>query len=554
MIAWTIGLAWASDPVLDAMQAELGRAVEDLSLEGADPPYTAFSRVMDRWTASVECSLGAVLSRSDEPSRHGRVLVRVGSPELDQTNFETWKDGAVSTSLVLGEDPVALRHDLWLAVDDAYKEALEGLAEKQAALQRRAGGDDVPSYVPATRQTWTGERPEPIHADLLEPIARELSAIFLEHPGVEFSRVSASATTGMRYVADTDGVAIGEPISTVIVRAIARVRADDGGTMADSVVFVASDPAGLPSAEVMRAGVEALATDLEAWRTLPELPEEYVGPVLFRGQAAPVLFHEVLVPALMGTPAKEKPPKGSRVFTMGNEEAPGPLSPRRRALPPGWTVVDDPTADPSSPAAYRYDSEGEPGRRVELVVDGVVREHLMSRTPSRAFPATNGHARAFDDGIYRGGAADLEVIPARPSSDRKLHKAALKAAASYGLDHYAVVDRLREPWLADWDGGAMFTAAAWFGLEGPKAPTPVTVRLVGADGTERVYRGASLGGLDRRSLKEVEAAGATRTAIFTSDPLQRVRAPDTVLAEIVVAVDPPDAEPPLAVPSPLVER
>ena len=94
MIGWLLGAAWATEPVLDAMQSELGRAVEDLSLEGADPPYTAFARVMDRWTASVECSLGAVLSRSDQPSRSARVLLRVGSAEVDQTNFEGWKDGA----------------------------------------------------------------------------------------------------------------------------------------------------------------------------------------------------------------------------------------------------------------------------------------------------------------------------------------------------------------------------------------------------------------------------------------------------------------------------
>src|SRR6267143_3365760 len=41
-----------------------------------------------------------------------------------------------SNILPLDDDPIALRHQIWLATDEAYKAAGEALAEKQAAMKQ----------------------------------------------------------------------------------------------------------------------------------------------------------------------------------------------------------------------------------------------------------------------------------------------------------------------------------------------------------------------------------------------------------------------------------
>src|ERR1700686_701455 len=41
-----------------------------------------------------------------------------------------------TTTLPLDDDPIALRHQIWMATDEAYKAAGEALTEKQAALKQ----------------------------------------------------------------------------------------------------------------------------------------------------------------------------------------------------------------------------------------------------------------------------------------------------------------------------------------------------------------------------------------------------------------------------------
>ena len=42
---------------------------------------------------------------------------------------------------------------------------------------------------------------------------------------------------------------------------------------------------------------------------------------------------------------------------------------------------------------YVYDDEGVKARRVDNVVNGVLKEFLMSRIPLDGFPVSNGHGR-----------------------------------------------------------------------------------------------------------------------------------------------------------------
>ena len=69
----------------------------------------------------------------------------------------------------------------------------------------------------------------------------------------------------------------------------------------------------------------------------------------------------------------------------------------RRVLPRGFQVVDDPSSSLGEAAgAYRFDDEGVPGQRVELVEEGVVQTLLMSRTPREDIAASKLEAAIAD--------------------------------------------------------------------------------------------------------------------------------------------------------------
>jgi TldD protein len=557
--------AWA-DPALDALQEELDRAAGGLTLEGAEAPYYVSYRYYDVHRIGVTAQLGGFVAFGEAPDRDLGVEVRVGSEAYDNSNFQSnrWDDdnGFDSVSLVIEDVPLALRHDAWLKTDSCYKDAVETLAAKQAADRRRAGEDDLPDFAPGPPQSAAAPAAPAPDAEALKALAGRLSARFLEHPEVEFSIVYASSETGRRATLDSRGARVVEPVSELTLRVVARARAADGATAVDHASWVVRTPDDLPEEAALAAEVDALAERLTAWRALPTFDDEVVGPVLFEGDAALELFRRLLLPALEGTPPPEQPSSGTRMISFGDEpDGPAALQVKRRVLPPGFDVTDDPRADAGSPAAYAYDMEGEPAQAITLVKDGIVRTHYASRTPGQGAQASNGHARGRVGTLMPGVAAITRVEAGRPERARRVHKEALKLAASYGQDHYLVVRRLSDPALAGADVGAMLR----LGGDSEALPAPIAVYRVYRDGREEALRGAAFSGVDVRLLRDIAAVGQTQTGTFlqplngrlggpTSGAPTTLTAPEVLISEVVLMPSKADIEAPPKLESPLAER
>ena len=542
--------ALPSDAVHDAIKAEITRAKEGLVLPDVPGPYHISSLVYDMQTFYASATLGSLVSRNEAPFRSAGFTVRTGSTALDNTNFESSRSGLGSASLVQGDDTLAIRKDAWLKLDQLYKQSVEALAAKEAAMARRAEPDDVPDFAPgAPGAPVTADPALPVDGAPLQELVIALSAIFLERPEIEWSSATISAQTGRRLMLDTGGTDVVEPFSTLTLRVVARARAEDGSAAVDHVTHIVRDPSQLPPREELLAQVRALADRLSRWRTLPVLEEEYVGPVLLTGEAAVDIAERLIAPALLGTPPEMKPPRGSRVVSFGDEQGVSALQLKRRLLPSGFTVVDDPGRDPARPSSYRYDSEGVPAQRVELVTDGIVRNHLMSRIPSEAIAASNGHGRAAPGRLVRAAPSDLTVTARKTLTEKAIHKVAIKLAAAYGdqgaAPSYARVERLADPTLRRLDGGPRFV----IGEASALIPPPLAITLVRKDGSETSYRSASLSGLDVRALKEIVATGAGQTR---SRLMERgdgginvtLTSPDLLFGELVIAPAHEDAEKP----------
>src|SRR5215475_11720495 len=72
-----------SDPVLQAMHAELERSKSQLKLENMGAPYYIDYRVMDLDSFEADAAYGAVRSNVRTQLRYIRVVVRVGSYKQD---------------------------------------------------------------------------------------------------------------------------------------------------------------------------------------------------------------------------------------------------------------------------------------------------------------------------------------------------------------------------------------------------------------------------------------------------------------------------------------
>lgn len=546
--------AHAADPVLDALAAELARTPE-LALPNEAPPYFVAYRLLDVDHVSVEATLGGVVSERASPDRDLGVQVRVGSPAEDNTNFRHGTDatGLSSTSLVIGDSGSAVRQQAWLATDREYKNAVENLARKRSARRNQPPRDRPPDFAPGAPHT--AEAPGAAGPDptALRSLAVSLSARFLDHPAIEWSRVWIASETGRRASLDTGGTRVVGPVSELDLRVVACARGEDGEEACDHVTRVATRFADLPPEAELAAEVDALAARLEAWRVTPRIEDEWVGPVVFEGDAAVELARWLLVPALVGGAPTETANSDYSRIDVGE----GGLRLKRRVLPEGYGATDDPSAEPGLPSSYAYDDEGVPGARVTLVEDGLVRDLLMSRLPGEDRAESNGHGRSLLGRSLRAVPSNLRVVAARERPENKLFALAFALAKPYELDHVLVVRRLADPSIGHSDFRRSFAASK---DERTDLPAPVEVVRRYADGREEPVRGLAFHNVDRRLLRDVVAAGpsATRTLLYggtggpTSGTPITITAPSMLVSEVELVPMEGSASRPPRVPSPLV--
>jgi TldD protein len=498
--------------VRNAMQDELARSMADLRLGDEPRPYYLAYTISDLDQATVNATLGAVTSAH---GYHGRVLrtdVRVGDPSFDNTNFEG--DAHVDT-IPFEDDYAAIRRELWLRTDEAYKSALETLSRKRAAAAGQAGlGDDEPAVGDFSKEAPAHlEVPFPAGSaepEALRDTARQLSALLLEFPEIQTSRVAASYAIVRRRFISSEGSFVDDFQRTTRIDVIAETQAPDGMKLREFVPFTALTPGGLPPVPQMEKAVRAMAKELVAMRSAP-VAATGAGAVLFEGLAAPQLVKRLLGDQIAGTP----PPRTTQAGSDDDDQSALAGKLGQKVASPILSAADDPllAAGPGGAAlfgAYKIDDEGVPAQRVSIIEHGVLKSLLMSRTPRREIAHSNGHARAPRFASPRARVGALVVSGARPLPRPALLDELGKIAKSGGVTTY-VVRLLDEDTLPGTEGDDL-TALLSFGL-GSHGPPPirplVAYRL--DHGKETLVRGLMLENMLPRSLKDITAIGGDVT-------------------------------------------
>ena len=483
--------------LMAAAEAELERAMT-LQLPGQPEPYFIAVEILDGEVSTSMASFGGLISHGADPYRTARVEVRVGDYQLDNTNFNASfgeRSGVMSRGLPHEDDVLALRRELWLALDAAYKGATEQMAAKLSALEGKP-----PSALPdmvRIEPLVTAPVPAPAVDGAATPeLVTALTDRLAAWEGLEEAEAVARSWQGVRILCTSEGTRAYLPTGYTVVRVEGVARAADGSRVRDSRSWVVPTLGDLPPRDAMLAEVDELGEWLVALQSAP-VEEDYLGPVVFEPQASVELFRQVLLPEIVGTPPATEPPDGF-------SEVPPPQPTARlgrRLLPEGWTVVDDPSVQGYS-GSYRYDFEGALGQRVVLVEDGVARSLLMSRVPRADIADTNGHGRSLGVDRRVGLPSVVAVEPRRSRKASRLERKGQALARQAGRDYVLVVKRLEPPSLAE-----DFRIA--FSGEGPLPgiTRPMEAYRLYPDGRREPVRGLEFVGVDRRTLRDTAMAG-----------------------------------------------
>lgn len=482
----TARVATESDVLLDALAEWAQRSFSELSLEEGPLPGRTVFCALDHEFYEATAVFGALVHEKGHRARPALVEVVVGDDSLDSSRFKKhdWPSSiSRRPSLAVDDAPLALARDLWVSADRSYKDAVAQWRVKVAARAAQGGEPPPPDWSQAPPVKAVDLSPvEPVDRDALRNYALEASERLRSVEGLRTGEVRVRALSGRYYLATSEGTRLVQPEGYAVLYAWADQLRDDGVRVFDHCQRVARTVSDLPRPAEFCAEVEAMARSVAA-RADAEAVDYYEGPVVFEGTAAADFFRYLVPGEVCGTPPVPEGGKTYKQITRG-----GPRL-GRRLLPEGWTVVDDPGREIEGLAgAYVYDREAVQGEAVTLVEDGFVRDLLMSRIPRADLQRSNGHARGS---IRRGWTARpsvWEVTPERNLRPGSFEKKAARAAKESGVDRILVVRSL--------DRGSA-----------GKLPRPTGAVWRDADGNEEPALSLSFQKVDRRTLRDILAAG-----------------------------------------------
>jgi TldD protein len=460
------------DNLLEALLIELERSKDQLKMDQVQAPYYIEYRVNEVDDFAAEAAFGALRDVQHNHVRVLRVVVRIGNYKLD--SFYGQGQGEANI-LPLDNDPIALRHQIWLATDEAYKAAGEAYAEKQAAMKQfSAEANPVDDFSRSPVVTELNETVSlKVDESLWKQILEEVSGLYRRYPDIQSVSASARFSAANEYFVNSEGTVTRGGRVNYSVQVSGSAQAADGMRLSRSPAWMVARPDELPTREALLKDAKATLDTIVALRAAPIVEEEYRGPVLFSPDAANDIVASLIGSNVIG----RKPPLGRPNRTLGQFAT----SYKTRVLPGFVTVVDDPTLKEfqgkSLVGSYSVDSEGVKAQPVTVIENGTLTSYLLGRQPIRDFLNSNGHGRAGPGALPSPSLGVLLVKSSEPLSPEELKKRMLQMINDEGRDYAYRVDTL-----------------------GPGNSPRLLYRMY-KDGHEQLVRGAVFNELDLRALR-----------------------------------------------------
>jgi TldD protein len=466
-------VAAKDDALLEALLAELDRTKEHLKMDKVLPPYYIEYRVNDVDDYSAEAAFGALRESQRQHVRVLRVVVRIGDYKLDSFYGQGMGN---ATILPIDDDSVALRRQIWLLTDQAYKAAADAYAEKLSALKQfTTDPNPVDDFAHAPVATAVGgtvqlkvDQPE------WEKTLQQMTNLYREYPEVQSVSAMARFTAVNEYFVNSEGTVVRQGRTSATVTLNGSTQAADGMGLARSPYWTEAQPQDLPGRETLLKETAKMLDTLKALREAPIVEESYRGPVIFAPDAA-----DDVVAALIGVNVLgRKPPLGRPNRTTGAFAT----SYKTRVLPKFVSVVDDPTIRQFQGkkvlGGYDVDSEGVKAQTVTMIDAGTLTNYLMTRQPIRDFPASNGHGRAGPGTGAQPSVGALIVKSSEPESEEAIKEKALQMVKEQSEPYAYRVETM-----------------------GPGNSPRLLYRVYAKDGHEELVRGAIFNELDVRALR-----------------------------------------------------
>ena len=482
---------------VEALDDECRRTMRHLRVPGYPRPYYLSYLLRDIHTLQIWGRLGNINYITDQDTRNLYCDCRVGSYRFDQVSEGGLDDNDTEAEtfdyveMPIGNDADALKYHVWKLTDGKYREAVRHyLRKKSHHISFVDPNDGVPSFRRARPIVDVRPRPtRPLDVERWKRYVVRSSRVVKDHPQVKNSFVELRVRDVSRVFVNSEGSQLLDQQRICELNCELWLLTRGGEGVRTRVVHVTTDERELPDLRTFNREIRAKIALLLQLARAPSL-KSYAGPVLLAPGPAGILLHEVLGHRLEGSRLLSTREGQTFKRDLGKQILPGFLS-----------VVDDPTLAVSRGVAtagsYRYDDEGSPAARAELVRRGQLTGFLSGRAPvGRGRARANGHAR--------------NEYHERPVS----RMANLVVEAEGGVPHDELRRRFREQiarqgvpfgiMILDAEGGETATEA--YDFQAFMGAVTQAVQVF-PDGREGLVRNVNFVGTPLSALRTVVAAG-----------------------------------------------
>src|ERR1051326_1895834 len=325
-------VAAGGDVLLESLLTELDRSRLQLKMDQVAAPYYIEYRVNDVSEFQAEAAFGALRENQRVHYRVLRVVVRIG--DYKQDSFYNQGMGE-TTILPLEDDPISIRHQIWLATDAAYKSAGEASPKKLPAL-KQFGAESNPvddfakaPVVSAVEPTVKLDADSPAWKKTLEDVTN----LYRQYPDVQSVSASARFSAINEYLVNSEGTITRSGRKNYYLQFNSSAQAPDGMRVTRNPFWMVAKFEELPTHDALIADARKALDTLVALRQAPMVEEEYRGPVLFAPDAA-----DDIIASLIGTNVLGRKPQLGRPNRTTGAFA---TSYKTRVLPAFLTVIDD---------------------------------------------------------------------------------------------------------------------------------------------------------------------------------------------------------------------
>ncbi|MFC1732784.1 metallopeptidase TldD-related protein [candidate division KSB1 bacterium] len=490
--------AISQDKLSDILKEELNRNMEALKNEKT-APYYMYYRVNDIKTYKIETSFGQVMESGWVHNRRLCAQVRVGSNKIDNTHpikgedygWFSWDRGIELPIENLSE---GIKQVLWKETDKQYRKSADLYAKVVANIAVKVEDEDKSDDFSVEKPLIYYEAPLDeakleFEIKLWEEKLKNYSAIFLQNKDAIEGSAVFTYIIERKYFVSNDGSNITENRVTCRVMINGKTQADDGMDLPLHNSYFGFYLKDLPSDEVIINDTKKLSKTLTKLRSAPVV-DSYTGPALLSAASAGVFFHEIFGHRIEGQRMKDE--EDAQTFKKKVGE---------KVLNENLSIVFDPSISKYKNfflnGAYKYDDQGQKGKRLIIVENGILKDFLMSRTPIEGFSNSNGHGRAQAGMHAVSRQSNMFVESNKPLTSKQLKQALIDEAKKQGKEYgYLFVSTV---------GG--FTTT---GRYRPNAfnVTPTEVYRIYTDGRpDELVRGVNLVGTPLSIFSNIESAG-----------------------------------------------